>query len=246
MKKILLYTFISLMWMGCGDDDKEGNMLDVHFKLKFEDQPLVMLEEYDLTEDIKIKFTRVSFYLSDFILQGDSDYSLTNIDYFNLTNAHSSLSKASNGLEVTYDIPNGEYTGLQTGLGVPSDLNAMVPADFPSSNDLSFSGEYWSGWQSYVFAKIEGKMDTDGDGIFEENIALHTGGDIAFRSLTWSENFSFSGDDHYQVTLYADIYDLMNMEPMYDLINNPRIHSADQTDLVIDISDRWEASFSKE
>ncbi len=121
--------------------------------------------------------------------------------------------------------------------------NAKVPADFSSDNVLSNAAEYWAGWKSYVFAKVEGFIDLDGDGDEETGFALHLGGDDAYRAVSISDKMAL---DESSTKLYIDIQLerlFMNNGVMYDIAANPQIHSPEQNPIVIVLSDNLVTCF---
>ena len=79
------------------------------------------------------------------------------------------------------------YQGLSFGIGVPPALNSKRPADFASSHPLSKTGYYWEPWSSFIFMKIEGRIDTIAPLDFETAFAYHTGSDPLYTLLESNE-----------------------------------------------------------
>jgi len=52
-----------------------------------------------------------------------------------------------------------------------------TPADYATTHPLGNTAEYWVDWNSYIFAKIEGKTDTMPDSIerFDGSFVFHVG-----------------------------------------------------------------------
>jgi hypothetical protein len=204
--------------------------MDVTFKftLSYGEEPLVMLEEYEYPSGETLKFTRLSFYVSE--LEGISNSGtstlLKDIDLINLSSSHATIEGADEGLTYTIkDIPSEEFESYAFLLGVASDLNSKVPADYASDHPLANSGEYWIAWDSYIFLKIEGIMDTDGDSEFETNVALHIGSDEASRQIR------MSSVDPSNEQINIDVKSIFESNgTLYDLQENPQIHSLFQLD----------------
>ena len=204
--------------------------MDVTFKftLSYGEEPLVMLEEYEYPSGETLKFTRLSFYVSE--LEGISNSGtstlLKDIDLINLSSSHATIEGADEGLTYTIkDIPSEEFESYAFLLGVASDLNSKAPADYASDHPLANSGEYWIAWDSYIFLKIEGIMDTDGDGEFETNVALHIGSDEASRQIR------MSSVDPSNEQINIDVKSIFESNgTLYDLQENPQIHSLFQLD----------------
>jgi len=95
------------------------------------------------------------------------------------------MASAEEGYSIHIDhIPAKSYNGIRFGIGVPPDLNAKKPEDFPSANPFSNSGYYWQAWNSYIFMKTEGHLDTLGTGAFDLGFAYHTGKNDLFRTVS--------------------------------------------------------------
>ncbi|MDX1409945.1 MAG: MbnP family protein, partial [Saprospiraceae bacterium] len=89
--------------------------------------------------------------------------------------------------ELTFTgIPSGTYQSVQFALGVDPDLNATVPADYSSDHPLSDAGRYWHAWNSFIFSKTEGNLDTLADGTDNPDLgfAYHTGTDAFYLPVS--------------------------------------------------------------
>jgi hypothetical protein len=176
----------------CKDDTPSGTA-SLNFKAKFNDSPLVMNQVYDYNGK-KLRFTKLSFYMKpNNYLQNPnavpiSSILITKIDFTNLD----SESKAVEGITYTYPIYPMSKTSYTTYIGIESNLNALKPKDFESNSPLSNTGDYWDAWNSYIFTKLEGTLDKDGDGKFETGITLHTGGNEVYTPLTFTKSFTIT------------------------------------------------------
>ncbi len=224
MKYSILVLLSLLMLSSCGDDDKK---LDMNFQLTYDDQPLVMFQEYEFINGVDriypIEFSRISFYISELKMTIDGEEELfKEVDYIDLTESHSTLAKAEEGY--TYDIGSttGDATAVSFNIGLTAAQNATTPSDYPSSNALSRTSEYWSGWGSYVMIKIEGNIDLDGDGVKENGIALHLGTDNVMRTTSGAYS------DDLRITL--DVEKVLNCDELFDLEVTTAIHNINQID----------------
>ena len=222
--KAFLFVLIAF-FASCGDDSQD---VTLNFALNYGGEPLVMLDEYDYPSGESIKFTRVSFYISDLRANTVSNNSvlLEDIDLINLSTSHSTREGAEEGFSFTVNDAVAEdvesYSFL---LGVNPELNSSVPADFSSGHPLANSGEYWIAWDSFIFFKIEGILDTDNDGDFETNIALHVGSDAASREI------SFRSSDSSNESIDIDVRSIFESDgTVYNIQENPQIHSLFQLD----------------
>ncbi len=169
-------------------------ILDLNFKATYANKPLVINKIYDY-EGKKIRFTRFQFFLtSDINYFGDAKPTgqLSRVPIANLVNftdANDSL-KAANGITLKLNMGSGNYTSMNFDLGVSKTLNAKLPKDFTPAEPMSDGGNYWTDWKSFIFVKLEGLMDKDGDGRFETGITLHTGGDEALATMKFDKNYT--------------------------------------------------------
>ncbi len=223
IRLLIALSLLSLCILSCGDDSSD---YDVFFKLEYDGEALVMLEEYDYPDGQKVKFTRFSFYASDIrVSNGSESQLIKEVDFLNLTDSHSRIELASTGYRMNLkDITIKDPTRLDFNIGVTADQNATIPANYTGDHPLAKPGEYWIGWESFIFFKIEGIMDTTGDGDTDTNIALHIGSDdmLRFTSVDLSAD-----EDETEVVI-----DLQNIfsdgDVTYDILNDPQIHSLNQ------------------
>ena len=247
IKFLILLFALGLLLPSCSDDEPKGNgVIDLNYKLRFAGDPLVMLQPYTLPNGLNINFSRVSFYMTDVTLSGGNSVALNSVDYINLTNSNATSALSTAGYTHSISAQEGQYSVLAFLFGVNSLKNAMVPSDFGSDNDLSLSQEYWPGWSSYVFAKVEGNIDLDGNGTFETGMALHIGGDAALSELQITGDLSIVANSTKTVPITIDLYKMLALDTVYDLEANPQIHSLEQADEVLELSDRFVNSITIE
>jgi hypothetical protein len=189
MKKILLLLFVlPFLSSKCEDDPKPDaincdGVLNMNFKPTLNNQPFVANKVF-LINGKKVRFSKFQFYASVIPnLSAGSTPSCNNdniITFVDFTTLDDSL-KSINGVTApVMKAPVGSFQDIVLGLGVGLVLNSKTPSDFPATNPLSKSEEYWSSWKSYIFFKLEGLMDKDGDGSFETGITYHTGSNDAY------------------------------------------------------------------
>ncbi|MBC7885432.1 MAG: hypothetical protein H7X99_08145 [Saprospiraceae bacterium] len=203
------------------------------------DQPLEMFKEYSYpVTGEKLNFTRISFYISNITLKStNGDIILKDIDYLNLTAAHTDP-VTGNGFEyLLRDIPAGNYHSLDFGIGVPVSSNAMEPKDFSSGHILSNSAEYWSAWKSYIFFRPEGKIALNMETTPNTNFALHLGGDDAFRSISLHKSISVSENAVSNFDIIIDMNNYFNGQTLFDIRNTLQIHSLNQKPLITILAD---------
>lgn len=167
---------------GCGKD-KTGN-ITVVFKGTYGDEPLVMLEEYDYAFGEKIQFTTSDFYVTNVRLGASTGLGLVLTEAELVDLSYSNETNAEGGYEFTIsDVSAETYNRFDFGIGVEQTLNATMPSDWPPSHPLSVP-RYWESESSYIFAKIEGRLDTLASGNADLDWAYHTGTNKFYLSLS--------------------------------------------------------------
>lgn len=233
-------VFIGLACSGCKDHNHESEVgaINVVFKATYKDQPFVANKKYDYVAGKQVFFNLFQYFISDVeLLKADgTTHKLTDIDYVNLS--FNSETEATSGKKFTFEnVPHGEYTGIRLGIGVSPDLNSQNPNQLPDTSPLTVNGrgEFWVGWASYIFMKIEGKYDADGDGAnFENPLLYHCGSDAVYRTITLLDSDLHVGAGHVSsLNLTTDIAKLLreNGQPL-DLVGSPAT-SDDPSNVVV-------------
>ena len=188
---MLRYSFLftlatTLFLSACGDSDRVDPVADytLTFKATYDGAPLEKYKDYPY-DDYKVAFFRFNTYLSNVtLLKGNEEIHLADVEWVDFT-PDLSPTNAAVDVPLKYAIPAGDYTGIRIGFGVRPDLNAKQPRDFPVGHPLAREIEYWLGWKSYIFNKIEGQGDSDGDGQSDIFLIYHCGSDAVYREYTF-------------------------------------------------------------
>ena len=227
MKKLpfLLALFFLAVLSACHDHNESTNSsLTVTYKANFASEQLTKYKNYAYgTSAIPLQFSRFSTYLSDIeLLKSDgTSHRLTEIEFINFTpdNASSDLSATP---AITYtDVPEGDYTGLRIGYGVKGSLNAQNPADYKTGHPLAREDEYWSGWDSYIFNKIEGKADSENNGSLDIALLYHCGSDAVYKVFEFAEPIHVHAGDN-ALAVNFDLEQVFRMDDgtYYDIVTN--------------------------
>ena len=184
IRSLFFLLLVVLVYSGCSDGtDTESGVLDVNFKAVYDGQPLVTFTTHPFANGQNIEFSHLSFFVTDLQLSSsaksyiDETPDLLDLSFDNLNDATEGATLSLAGVQP------GVYNMLRFGFGIPSDINSSKPEDFPSNNPLSKSGYYWQAWQSYIFSKTEGRLDTLGNGALDLGFAFHTGSNELYRIL---------------------------------------------------------------
>ena len=233
----LLLSFLVLA--SCGKD-KEGD-LQMTFKGLYDNETLVMATALDYRADYPLRIDKSSFFLTSiFVVNSEgeeielAEVELVDLSYFDLNDA-------LEGMSFDYeDLPAGSYEIICFTIGVNAGLNAMEPQDFPSTNPLSESGNYWLSWNSYIFSKLEGATDTLQNGSFDQKFAYHTGSDALSRSIYWDYDFQIEDDEATNLIFIVDHKELLQEGSDYlDIKNIPSNHTPDDLENMEKIMDNF-------
>jgi len=239
LRHFVLWSFLLLILSSCGDEESN---VSFNFKLAYDGEPLVMTEDYTYPDGKVIRFNRFSFFMSDVQLSNsDKSVLATDAEFINLTRSHLTAADARQGL--TYDLgkhPISSITNVNFNIGLTQEQNTTVPADYESGSSLARPGEYWLAWDSYIFFKIEGFVDLDGDNDPETSIALHVGADDARRAISLNNS---DGDEN--ISMVIDVKDIFENGSVYDIANNPQIHSLSQLPLATILADNFRSTIKE-
>ena len=224
MNKNILFLLLSLsaLFVGsCKEDDQEGTV-SIHFKAVYDGQPLQTFTTLPFENGQQLQFTHLSMYISDLQFAKSSgqenlkDIELVDLSYDNAT-------AASAGYTMTIqNVPAESYTGISFGVGVPADLNAMKPADFASNHPLSKTAYYWEAWQSYIFSKTEGRLDTLSNGNLDLGFAIHVGSDPLYSILQAAIPIEVEDGQETSLEIVVDYKILLQG---IDIKSNPQNHN---------------------
>lgn len=211
---ILLTLIVIASSSKCKDDDVliPRGILQLNIKAKFNEQPFQLNKIYNYNGK-KVRFSRLSFYVSNIYADKGSfsgsyvDIPIAMIDFKDIDDS----TKAAKGLILNLNsISSGDKSAFNFYIGVSSDLNSKKPKDYPTTNPLSETSNYWDAWNSYIFFKLEGSMDKDGDGQYETGITLHAGGNEVYQIMNFSKSFSIKENETTPLSMELDLNKLIN------------------------------------
>jgi hypothetical protein len=241
MKHLLLLTFIGLLLglTSCKEDEEKGS-LTLHFIPWYDEQTLQTLTVHPFENGQQIRFNLMSMLVSDLrLFDQSSEEILDDIEQVDIS--FDELQAAEDGYSMTIgDIPAGSYDGIRLGIGVPPDVNQKTPADFPSSSPLSKTGNYWVAWNSYIFMKTEGVLDSLGNGTFDLGFAMHTGSADFFRTLEGSLPLVIEDGQETELTIAIDYKKLL---AGVDIKSHPQNHTPQDTSEIVKIINNLSSAF---
>lgn len=205
--RVLSFALLcSLLLTTCKDDPTTGD-LDVVFTATYDDEPLVFLAEtYTYPSGVDMQFQLVNYFVSNVTLvhaNSSEDHLLSDVELLNFDDLYDRAA-AQAGLTRTYTaIPPGEYVGIRIGLGLSPELNATQPGDYNASHPLAEN--YWSIAKGYIFSKVEGVADLDGDSNFETGLTYHTGKSDLYLEKTFNTAISIKAGEASAAQVVLDV-----------------------------------------
>ncbi len=229
--KIFLFALLALATFSACNKEGEGS-IELNFKALYDGSPLVMMEHYAYNDTLDVFFSGFNFYVSDIrLIKEDGEIvELTEIDFVDFDDMDA-LSKAQQGYTLSFsNVPSGKYKAIHIGIGVPMMLNETRSSDYPSSHPLSRDSHYWDAWESYIFSMTSGKIDANGDGVFDDGAILyHCGSDEVYRSKDLNYAFELEKKGRVTIPVKVDLHNCFKETTggYIDVIAHPATHTID-------------------
>lgn len=247
MKKLffLLLAAPLFLFSSCDDDTVLSNTATVqlNFNAVFDGEPLVFQNsafQYQYPGGNQIRFTDLKFFISDVALlqeDGGEESELVDIEYVNFSN-NTTLEEAQRATNLSFsNIPVGQYKALRIGIGVPADLNNENYSTYSENHPLrKNSGEFWAGWNSFIFMKINALYDVDGDGLgtgTDASLGHHLGGDQFYKTITLSKPINLEPDQNMELSIEMDLAKLYqnSAAEILDISNSANWGTHDQSNV---------------
>tara|TARA_R110002050_G_scaffold100008_2_gene207266 strand:- start:4713 stop:5510 length:798 start_codon:yes stop_codon:yes gene_type:complete len=169
----------------CKEDDpvvtppveNKNVQVNLNYDFNFGNQDFALNTEYTLDNGYKVRYSLATFYLSKPVIMDDAggmtalspeylivrpDVTMSDLGFIQEGHAH--MFNFSIGVDSASNTENGS-TGVQ-------------PTDFSDPNHPlgpQPEGMYWSWASGYIFVKIEGEVDFEGDGTYDQVFKYHLG-----------------------------------------------------------------------
>lgn len=204
---------VVLLFTACRDKDNTGQPTDftITFKARYDGEHLIRNKYYPY-DNYKVLFSRFNSFFSDIkLLKSDgTEQLLTDAAMVNFTPDISSTDSSAI-VKLTFSVPSGDYSGLKMGYGVKPSDNAKKPQDFPVGHPFNNELEYWAGWKSYIFNKIEGTGDSDNNNEDDIFLIYHCGSDAVYREYAFNKDIKVS-DNNSGITVAFDLKKLFYVD----------------------------------
>jgi hypothetical protein len=210
MKRALFMLMIGLVFLSsCTDDKKTDNTeVSLQFVPVYGESPLTMFtRSYPYRDGMKVKLQNFLFYVSDITLIANdgTEQLLSEVALVSFKEIQDDAAAARGYLTDKIKIPAGTYKGLRMGIGIAPSLNATQPGDYRAGHPLT--DNYWSWALGYIFTKIEGNADLNGDNNYDENAKLtfHIGANALYQTRTFDINLVVADGAHQEIGLTVDL-----------------------------------------
>ncbi len=196
------------------------------------DQPLVYDQVYQVN-GMATSFSTAQFYLSQVQIGDHGD--MESLDTYLL------ISPEKDHYEVG-EIKAGHKHSLHFGVGVDSASNFLDPSTYEANHPLAPKSPsmHWSWNSGYIFIRLEGKVDTDGDDVLETDFEFHIGTKNLYRTFEYDVHFDADeADSHLEMTV-----DFAKFFTGIDLKTDRVTHTMDNMPLAMTVVNNLSTVFS--
>lgn len=230
----------------------DGQSVEVNLTLSYKSEPMIYLKDYTYPSGERMQFTRATMYVSELGLDDKRGACVDFLDFSGVNGK--SIALAKQGLKLQADgIPDGTYQSVQLSVGLSDAMNDMDPSNFSSTHPLNAPAEYWNGWKSYVFLKLEGNIDLDDNAEdLETAFALHLGGNDdptgnpinAKMSVKLDSTITIDSENR-SLKLDMDLYKVFeNDGAIYDMKAKPQTHAPATIPYILTLARNTEKAFT--
>ena len=240
--KYLIFSFFTLiLFCACDKDECSDAPFNLSFKTYVNQDQLVLNNAlYDDYMGRKYRVELLKFYLSNCFLEKQDGTLIPIVDVALVDYA------SATPLSIDLDVETGNYINLHFAIGLDSLMNASDPVDFDSSHPLSIANNtYWSWASKYKFFMLEGRVDSQSDGIPDATFSYHSGFNSLYREITVPLNDFNISSDGAAVLLELNLESVLNGEAgVIDFVSEPFSHSENDYEILETISNNLVNAFT--
>ena len=206
-KFLLLALFIltTVAFSACNKDDQPTPEEKVMAGFEFD--YVVDGEAYDTSKVYTINGTAVKFTIANFYVGGITFLSEEGVPT-KIEDKYLLVTPGS-GMQEVGELATGHYHMAQFFIGVDPVANSQTEEDFTSRDasdplSLQFPTMHWSWNNGYKFIRVDGKVDTDADGVPDAVMSFHLGNDDMLKNLEFiihKDADPGQGDMHFEFDL---------------------------------------------
>jgi hypothetical protein len=210
---MMRYPFIVMLALivlsACTPDKKaENTELELRFVPVYGADPLTMFtRSYVYRDGMHIKLQNFLFYLSDITLISSDgrEELLSEVELISFKDIQTDAAAGLGYKTAKINIAPGSYRGLRMGIGIAPSLNATQPGDYRAGHPLT--DNYWSWAMGYIFTKIEGNADLNGDNNYDENAKLtfHIGANALYQLKNYAIQLDIAEGESQEIAFSVDL-----------------------------------------
>ncbi|MEZ4825922.1 MAG: MbnP family protein [Bacteroidia bacterium] len=204
--------------------ESDGNcvfpMLTLHFHSMVGDEAFAYNTTYTVN-GVAMSFSTAQFYVSGVRVGGDGVFD-TNEDKYLLVKADQSVYEVG-------EITTGHKHMLMFNVGVDSAANHADPTTYESTHPLAPQSPnmHWSWNSGYIFVRVEGLVDTDGNGTPDAEFLFHIGTDAKRTPIALTAHKEVAAVDE---TIHMEV-DFAKLFTGIDLKTDRTTHTGDNPTL---------------
>ncbi len=236
--------------VSCKKDDNDDSPKAKSYAIEVNFIPQVNGNNFDISNDVttdpqgrSVEIEKAQFYLSNikFVTSNGDSIFLKDIALVDLYPAFGAVFSP----KIDLNVAAGDFSAISFDLGVDPILNAIDPAQWESDHPLSVThGMYWDWDPKFIFSKLEGRVDSTGNGTTDVSWFMHNGTDPLYRpGIAVNRDFSIAANGDV-VNVYIDISRWWtDGTSNIDLVTNGQTHTMNNPELARDITNNLAASF---
>lgn len=193
--RVLLFLFILMSFFSFTQSN-----LYLSFKPKCLGNDLILGDIVQDINGVSMEINHFNYYISNIVITYDGNQTLDLTDTVLLVKAD-----ANSFLLGNYNIPNIEKINFS--VGVPEPLNHLDISLYPSNHFLSFQSPsmHWGWLSGYALLLVDGKGDSNADGIPESYFSLHNFGDNNFKNIELPVTATYLNNNQIDIVINTNL-----------------------------------------
>jgi len=226
----LFYYFIFsfLLFSACRPDceTEEAGTLKLNFVFVANNQ-IIDNNTFSFTNAWDMQLTTLKMYFSNIKANN-----ITNNRNEDILDVHLVDFNNISTLSINVELESGNYNNFSLGIGLDPQTNLIDPNTVVSNNPLHiFNGMHWAAWDTYIFMKLDGKIDTALSNDFNYPFTYHPGAEELYELKTFSSDFNIYPNLETEIDIIVNInnifYPIFTNSTSIDIISEPSTHTFD-------------------
>lgn len=238
---LTLLAVFALAFSACDNDDETPDIqegtVNMMFEYTVDGAAFDTAQIYDIN-GTSVRFTLANFYVGGIELMPEEGDAIPVEGKYLLVTPEA-------GMQEVTTVPAGHYHMVNFFVGVDPTTNSQSEGDFTSRDaddplSIQFPAMHWNWNSGYRFLRIDGKVDTDGDGTVDESMAFHLGTDNMLQNVSLTAHKDVDNGSN---MLHLQ-FDLTKLFEGIDLSADYSTHTMNNPELAAAVRDNIPAAFS--